>query len=428
MLIEFTVGNYLSFKDKKTLSLETANITEYPDNVIDAGDVHLLKTIALYGANSSGKSNLLKAVEKMRGIVLSSSKMNSTDKLGVTPFLLNTETASQPSFFEIVLLLKGTKYRYGFEVTDSEVHAEWLFVRKKNKEEQFLFIREKDELELSVAFEEGKGLEKRKNRNMLFLATVDSLGGKIANKIVSFFENTDIISGTNHEAARIKTIALSLSILSKDMMTNLLENFDLGFESIQIRNPMQPDFAKRLLMDKGQDHKFDFGKDVVDTIHSVYDNEGQIVAAQLFNAANAESAGTNKILDFIGNIFFALYVKEMVVIIDELDAKLHPILTNRLIQLFRTREVNKMSSQLIFATHDTNLLSSGNMRRDQIYFTEKDRFGATDLYSLVEYKMQDGAKVRKDRSFEKDYIAGRYGAIPFIGDIDQLIKSSDDDR
>ena len=130
MLIEFTVGNYLSFKDKKTLSLEATAIKENPENVIEVGKHKLLRSAVIYGANSSGKSNFLKAIDRMTDIVVSSAKNNSTSDIDVDPFLLTTETEKQPSYFEIFFLIDGIRYRYGFEADKKIIHTEWLFERK----------------------------------------------------------------------------------------------------------------------------------------------------------------------------------------------------------------------------------------------------------------------------------------------------------
>ena len=154
------------------------------------------------------------------------------------------------------------------------------------------------------------------------------------------------------------------------------------------------------------------------TIHDIYDATGKKVGKREFDLDSQESSGTNKVFDLLGPVFDTL-MSGRVLVIDELNAKLHPLLTRALVALFNSKENNPNNAQLIFSTHDTNLLYYGNFRRDQIYFVEKNRQEATDLYSLVEYK-EDGGTVRKDRSFEKDYILGKYGAIPYLGDFSQL--------
>ena len=185
-------------------------------------------------------------------------------------------------------------------------------------------------------------------------------------------------------------------------MRDFLQQFNLGFKDISYI-------------------KSDENFEKVMTYHNMYNTKGDISGFHAFDLTSQESSGTNKIYDLSGMIFLALN-QGGVAIIDELDAKLHPLLTMAIVKLFHSPEHNPKNAQLIFATHDTNLLDKDIFRRDQIYFTEKNRFEATDLYSLVEYREPDGKKVRNDRSFEKDYIAGRYGAIPYIGDFSKLVK------
>ncbi|MCI4443626.1 MAG: ATP-binding protein, partial [Lentimicrobium sp.] len=149
------------------------------------------------------------------------------------------------------------------------------------------------------------------------------------------------------------------------------------------------------------------------------DSKGKIISDIEFKLEEQESSGTNKLFDLSGYIVFALYYG-LQIVIDELDSKLHPILTQEIIKLFNNPETNPKNAQLIFTTHDTNLLGANLFRRDQIWFTEKDDFEATDMYSLLEFKDEDGNTIRKDRSFEKDYIRGRYGAIPYISNFQEV--------
>ncbi|MDP1974096.1 MAG: AAA family ATPase, partial [Sediminibacterium sp.] len=176
------------------------------------------------------------------------------------------------------------------------------------------------------------------------------------------------------------------------------------------------EFAKQFLSDIEGKSKID-----ITTIHKKYNNDNEVVGFEKFDMRRQESSGTNKVFNISGPVFDVLK-NGGVLIIDELDASLHPLITLTITKLFNSSEFNKTNAQLIFATHDTNLFEYGHYRRDQIYFVEKDVYGASDLYSLVEYKEDGGKKVRKDRSFEKDYIQGRYGAIPYIGNLHKLIN------
>lgn len=149
------------------------------------------------------------------------------------------------------------------------------------------------------------------------------------------------------------------------------------------------------------------------TIHNIFNEDGTVVEQRSFPTDKMESEGTKKLIEIAGPIFDAI-LNGKVLIVDELDAKLHPFLTRKIIGLFMDKEINKKSAQLIFATHDTNLLNLQYLRRDQIWFTEKDKTDSSELYSLVEFRDDAGNKVRNDRNIEKDYINGRYGAIPFM--------------
>ncbi|MEP6929332.1 MAG: AAA family ATPase, partial [Flavobacterium sp.] len=167
-----------------------------------------------------------------------------------------------------------------------------------------------------------------------------------------------------------------------------------------------------------ENKNIDFGNRLR-TLHNVYDNKGNVVSNYEFKLSDQESSGTNKIFDLSGFVLLTLQLG-LVLIIDELDSKLHPILTQEIIKLFNNPETNPKNAQLIFTTHDTNLLGANLFRRDQIWFTEKDDFEATDMYSLLEFKDEDGKTIRKDRSFEADYIRGRYGAIPYISNLQEI--------
>ena len=423
MIIEFTVGNFLSFKEKKTLSLKATSITEYKESVFTIGKNKLLKSVVLYGANSSGKSNLIKAMSIMKLIVMTSVEKSSISKNKVIPFLLNTKTENQPSFFEVVFLIGNTRYRYGFELDSEIIHGEWLFVLKGKKEIP-LFIREKDGIGITEDFEEGDGLESKTRDNALFLSVTDQFNGVVSGKIIKWFNSWATISGLRHENYRSVTFSLLEKKNSKAKLLDFFKDLDLGFNEIKLR---KEEFNKHLIPnDLSADILEDIISDLqgktiarIETIHKKFDNEGRYVGEVNFDLRERESSGTNKVIDISGPIFDTL-IDGGILVIDELDAKLHPLMTAAITNLFNSPEYNLKNAQLIFATHDTNLLSYGRFRRDQIYFLEKDKYEATDLYSLIEYK-EDNTKIRKDRSFEKDYIAGRYGAIPFIGNFGKLL-------
>ncbi len=427
MIIEFTVGNFLSFRDNKTLSLEATNIAEYDEATFKAGKFKLLRSAVLYGANSSGKSNFIKAISTMKQIVMTSVEKTSASKFEIIPFLLNTDTENKPTFFELVFLIDKIRYRYGFEIDKTSIHGEWLFKLEGN-EEITLFIRDENGIGVTTDFKEGKGLEAKTRENALFLSVVDQFNGENAAKIISWFNNLGTISGLSHDNYRGITFSLLDQKKSRERLLDFFKNLDLGFEQLKFRKEkfqeslLPMDLPAELLDDIINDLQ---GKTIakINTIHNKYDKNDNKVGFKDFDLREQESSGTNKIFDISGPIFDTL-IYGGVLVIDELDAKLHPLMTAAITNLFNYPDYNTKNAQLIFATHDTNLLSYGRFRRDQIYFIEKDKFEASDLYSLVEYKEEgSGKKNDTDRSFEKDYINGRYGAIPFIGNFEELLNN-----
>jgi AAA15 family ATPase/GTPase len=398
MLLEFSVANFLSFKEKKTISLISSGISDYKeDNIFTTERYSVLKGAVIYGANSSGKSNLVHAMRTMWQIVTTAINYPSTKPLNVTPFLLNSETENAPSFFEALFEIDNIRYRYGFESTRKEIVSEWLFEAKKNAE-KYLFIREKEGIDVSSSYSEGENLEEKTRNNVLFLSVVDQFNGNVAKKIMSWFNSFIIVSGLSHRNYESLTFKLLEDKATASSIIDFYKTLDLGFDDLKI------DLEYR-----------------IKTFHNKLDKSNQLIGTQEFDMRSQESAGTNKIFDVSGPIFYVLH-KGGILVIDELDSSLHPLMSLEIAKLFNSKLTNPQNAQLIFTTHDTNLLSYGKYRRDQIYFIEKDKYGASDLYSLVEYKEEDGAKIRKDRSFEKDYIQGRYGAIPFIGNISKILR------
>jgi AAA15 family ATPase/GTPase len=427
MLIEFTVGNFLSFKARKTLNLEATSIKEYFEtNIIQKDKYSLLKGAVLYGANAGGKSNFIKAMSTMRRLVLHSFNASSTDELNVTPFLLNTDTFDKPSYFEILFLIGNIRYRYGFEVDNISVKTEWLFILKKGSEKP-LFIREGDGIEIFPIFAEAKDLESKTRDNALFLPVVDQFNGGTAKSIMQWFVKFITVSGLSHERYKNVTFKMLEDEDTKPQLLGFYKKLDLGFESIDLeKEPIDTkeypkifseEILKQILPDIEGKSKIN-----IRTVHKRYDQSNEVASVEKFDMRRQESSGTNKVFNISGPIFEVLK-NGGVLVVDELDASLHPLMTLTISKLFNSSEYNKTDAQLVFATHDTNLFEYGHYRRDQIYFIEKDFYGASDLYSLVEYKEEDGKKVRNDRSFEKDYIQGRYGAIPFIGDMKKILSN-----
>lgn len=422
MLIQFSVNNFRSFLDSKILSMESTPISDYPENISSNQKIKLNICATIYGANASGKSNLIQAIGAMKSIIFNSFDRSSADKISYDPFLLNVDKLSQPTSFEIVFLVDNIQYRYGFKFDDKVIKEEWLFFAKKTKEHP-LFYRIDDGIEVFKHFKEGINLESKTRENTLFLAVVDQFNGETSKIIMDWFNKLNVIDGVTHNDYRGITFKMLEDEQTRNSLTKYYQKIGLGFDDIKIKKEsFDPNLMSGIPEDLLKQMMADLeGSNIISmtTLHKMFNNDRELVdSVAEFDVRRQESSGTNKIIDLSGPIFHTLK-NGGILIIDELDAKLHPLLTVSIIRLFQNEDTNPHSAQLIFATHNTNILSLGRLRRDQIYFCEKDKYGMTDLYALVEYNMK-GKKIRKDNSFEKDYINGKYGAIPFIGNIENL--------
>ena len=420
MLVNFTVKNYRSFKQERTFSMEAGSIKEHKESVINKGKLSLLPLAVFYGANSGGKSNLIQAISTMRYMVRRSVQLNEGDELPYDPFALDEISDSQPTLFEIQFIKGEVLYRYGFEYTRKEIVSEWLYEKQFGEKEYELFVRSRDLIDVSPRrFPEGESKEDLTNSNRLFLSLVAQLKGEKSNSVMGWFRECNVLSGIDSEGYEAFSLRMFLEHLNgADEAQEFFKTLQLGFTRFSVK---KVDLPKDALNSAPESIKSQIEKDLTTgnfvepiTTHNVYDENGFVVGERNFHKNQMESEGTKKVIEMSGPIFDTLN-EGKTLIVDELDAKLHPLLTRNIVLLFMDSEKNQHGAQLIFATHDTNLLDLEIIRRDQIWFAEKDKVEATDLYSLVEFKDEDGKKVRNDRDIKRDYIRGRYGAIPFIG-------------
>lgn len=434
---EFSFGNFKSFKDIQTLNLSTAKIKSKKEeidvnNVINGKNnenVSFLKSKAIYGANASGKSNVIKAFVSFIRIVRTSVKDEQV--LDYTEsFRLSTETENEPTFYQIIFWYKDIKYRYGFEADDENITAEWLYGKPKDRELPF-FIRDNQKIiELDKTnFSEGNKLlsllddDSDENNvfrnNSLFLSTLATFGfGKLSKQLIDSLASIIVISGLGHQGMyRYAGDALN-DDKKKKYILDFLKYGDIRIEdvnTVEISSDDLPDDVDDDIR-KGFDNKKK--RKLLISIRKKFNKNLVSTETKLFPFDYHESEGTQKLFELSPFIYDALKNKKPI-IIDEFDARFHPLLIKRILELFNSNE--NTGSQLIFITHNTNLLSSDLLRRDQIEFVEKDKYGASHLYSLVEFK-----GVRNTASYEKDYIQGKYGAIPFLGDFSKLINTEED--
>lgn len=442
MLIEFCVGNYRSFRDPVTLSMVAANLRSQDkqldeNNVFTAGcNLRLLTSAAIYGANASGKSNLVRALGVMRNLVLRSAEgTQPTGGIPVERFRLSTATAGKPSYFQAIFLLDGVRYRYGFEATSERVVAEWLYYVPATREAR-LFERAGDQFTFGDGFREGRELAEKTRPNALLLSVAAQFNSAIAQKVVGWFHTRlRLASGLDDTSLRVFTIAALQHPELRDQIAALVQRLDLGISALRLeKTPLEsgqtpslpPDTPKQLrealaalqkaVQELGQAPQGSEQKIIsIKTVHPAFDVDGVPVATEVFDLEEHESEGTKKLFSIAGTLIQTLRHGHLLVV-DELDARLHPLITRAIIELFNSRENNPHHAQLVFTTQDVNLLDRRYFRRDQVWFTEKDRQGATQLYSLAEFK------VRNDASFGRDYIRGKYGAVPYLGDLARIVS------
>lgn len=413
MLVQFEVDNFCSIKDIAKLNLTSMKRESHS---FEVRKYDLLQSVVIYGANASGKSNLLKAMNMMVSIVLNKKKvLISEDRLEHKPFLLNSQTEEASTTFEMIFIIDDIIYRYGFEYDSEMIYAEWLFADEKGTESK-LFHRDIDDKFYinPIKFKEGKGLEDRTLENHLFLWKCNGENGKISKKIIKWFFHINMLDGVKDNSyLGYTTKKLNDKIFKKNIL-EMIKIADLGISDIDIKDNNDEIFLddKFLSLPKNLQKAILTNATNPITIHPKFDENDNLIGNVEFSLKEHESLGTKKFFALSAPILDTLKTGK-ILIVDEIDASLHPLLTKYLINMFHDKELNKYNAQLIFATHDTNLLQNDLLSRDQVWFSDKDKYGVTEIYSLLEYKEN---KTRKDTNKEKYYLQGRYGAIPYIGD------------
>jgi len=429
MIIEFKVENFLSFKDLTTLSMITAkSFKEHKDTHTIPIDnkLSLLKSAITYGNNASGKSNLLEAMEFMKQIILNSFRdallENNDRKFPLEKFALNSKTEQESTFFEVSFFHNGTKYRYGFEIDYDKIVAEWLY--HTTSKEVYLFKRDFQKIEVNKsAFKEGLGKEEDVKENVLFLSVLATLGKEISSSIVEWFKKLNIINGIHdrgHKRYTIDKLKSDKNFFNwvlhfiKYLEISNLSTTEEDVNEIDLETLKEKEKDEEIINLLTSTHKTQSKqpkRDQLITYHRKYDENNVLIDTVPFNFDTQESEGTKKLFYLLGPWYDTLK-NGKVLIIDELDSRLHSNLTLRLIDFFHKCNVNQ--AQLICAVHDISLLNKETFRRDQIWFVEKNQFGASELISLADFKTDT---VRNKSAFDKNYLAGKYGAIPYF-DVD----------
>lgn len=413
MLIQFNFKNFRSFKGEVSLDMTATKITEHPAHVVESGGDKLLSVAAIYGANASGKSNVYGAFSFMKDYVANSFYFggNSGRRMGenmkASPYLFDRTSREEPSEFEVFYVDdsdgKGKTYQYGFVLLGSEVLEEWLYSKAKTARNSYrtVFYRKKgEELEMD-------GLPKKAAQNLkaaLMPETlIVSLGAKLnIPKLSSVYEWF-----SRNETIHLETLGEDFSrasdlpedfVSNPDVQENVLRyisSFDesiVGFEVEEIKKSDEELLGKAYL---------------IHTVHKIADGGQQSIL--LVN----ESSGTRKMLSLYRPLKSVLE-QGGVMFIDELNDRLHPLLVRNIILTFLTPEINTNHAQLILTTHDIWQFSNELLRRDELWVTDKDADGVSTLYSVAEFKDEEGKKIRRNEALAKNYLIGSYGGIPAL--------------
>lgn len=417
MLIQFNFKNFKSFRDEVSLDLTATKITEHEDHVAEAANDKLLKVAAIYGANASGKSNVYDAFEYMTYYVDESFKFGDEEErrrktgdsyLKVKPFLFDENSRDEETTFEVFYVDNsedtGKTYQYGFSLKKDEVVEEWLYSKAKTARNKYrtIFYRKKgEELEMNgFSKNHVENIKASLNKESLIV----SLGSKLRitrlKKVRDWFLSNEIVNfGDPAENFFLSRVLPEGFVDRKEVQDNVVEYFASFDEAIRDFN------VEELTQEDEKDNSKSYK---IDALHKMGDGE-KMASIPL----KQESSGTLKM--------FALYpsLKEVLdqgstLFIDELNARLHPLLVRNIILTFLSPEINTRNAQLVFTTHDIWQFSNELLRRDEIWMVNKNRDGVSELYSLVEFKDEEGNKVRRDEALAKNYLTGNYGAIPAL--------------
>ena len=415
MLVEFRTKNFRSLRDEQVLSLVASTDKTLLDTHTLATGVkaapHLLRSAVIYGANASGKSNLIKALQYMRGVVLESATViqpgQTYDRL--QPFKLDAESAGQPTEFEVTFILDGTRYQYGFAMTAQRIVGEHLLVYKAFKPQRW-FERHFDESSGKDVYEFGPSLKGAKNlwegatrANALFLSMAVQLNSDALRPVFDWFANRLVIFNEQSPLNPGTTVQMLQQRDQHRVICDFLTSADISIADV--------DVVTRRVTGQGITIDLATGKREVGPVENEINELKFLHATEqgkaVFDLAD-ESSGTRNLLFLAGPVMDILR-KGLTLVVDELDTSLHTLLVQALVRLFHEPEVNTGGAQLIFTTHDTSLLDAyGLFRRDQIWFVEKKKDQSSDLYALLEFSP------RKNEAIERGYLQGKYGALPFL--------------
>jgi uncharacterized protein len=424
MLLEMRFGNFLSYKDETYFYMTAAPIKEKKEDLnirplFSYREENILKTAAIFGANGSGKSNVLKAIQFFIDTILNKPEdfwQNFRNKYS-NPFLLNSRTKKEATSLEMSFAIQDLEYRYGFEILENRIEKEWLF--KKQERETRIFFREQQNFDINGEYKIFKQLEIMNmiREDALLLTSSAQFNEPTAREILNYFQKyyffdsfeiTSFIHGS-------KSVPRLEEPEFLEKVSNLLKKADTGIQNIKIRKDRKLTVPNTGNIEMEALLNLFTNKQSLLSFRNVYDENGNVESLQEFIFSKFESEGTRKFFD-IAVISLEVLEKGGVLFIDELDTKFHPLLTQNLINLFYNPKINTKNAQLVFTTHDIALLEADLLRRDQIWLAEKDSYGASTLTPLNEFKSSDGKGIRNDEAISKNYLKGKYGAVPILSE------------
>ena len=412
MLIQFTVENFYSLKNETTLSLSAGKDKEHEECLHDFNNEKILPTVAIYGANAAGKTNIIKAITAAVMTIRTSNDRQFNEPLyWIVPFAFDHETINKPSRFDFIFTNNEKKYQYGFIADNVQIYEEYLYEFKTARDTLIFERTNVNQYKFNRQYKKILNEIVDKNTpNKLFLATATSWNAEITRDAYMWFANKiDTYSDKIREEANLLEIIENENEVIKPFMKTLLKNADINIFDYDIESKSSNEYPPFLqVVDEYKDQIQAVRKSFkVSTKHKIINKNGDEEIYRL--PLSMESDGTNQLFFLCPIIKHALdYGKT--IFVDELDNSLHPLLMDYIIDIFNNKDSNPNSAQLIFNTHSTKELTLDIFRRDQVYFVEKDdNSGITDLYSLDEFS------VRKTENINKGYLQGRYGAIPTIG-------------
>jgi hypothetical protein len=421
MLIRFSVANWRSIRSEQEISfvasaLKNGRVDTFASPALNE---RLLPALAIYGANASGKSNVIEALRVLRSLVIRSHRTGAPgEKLPIDPFRLDREHSTKPTAFMLEFILSDVRYQYALTVTAEKVVEESLYAFP-SKRPQLWYARDEEGFDFGRKLKgKNTSIQELTRPNSLFLSAAATSNHEQLTLIFNFFRDQLVLydeipafpQATNERHVKEED--------KKARLVSILKHADIGIEDILERAQPENEKAKALTDDLkavlkkhiggNEEMNFELPKMVhLQLVHRGSDGFGEFSMA-------SESRGTIQLLNLLPAIFDALEAGSTL-LVDEIDTSLHPLLAREVVRFFQSKETNRKGAQLIFTTHDVNLLTRDVLRRDQIWFTEKDHCGASTVFPLTDIK------TRSNDNIQKAYLEGRYGAVPYLKRLTQIL-------